>query len=274
MRIRTVKPEFFKHEELFEAEKQSGLPLRLSFIGLFGVSDRNGRFKWRPRQIKIDILPYDDDIDFSMVMDALALYGFIIKYTSNGEEFGFIPSFLNHQTINSKEAQSTIIDPYSDDSTINACEGTCNSHESMVKAHVFPVLTRGEGKGKEGKGREKEGKEIYVETNVSDFNLFWDHYPKKVAKDDALKMWNSKKNKPSIEIIIKAVEQYKQSKDVIEGFTSNPATWINKGRWSDEFEPYRLKQSKTDVSMETYERAQEMKRQQANHNNFIDGEIA
>lgn len=37
---------------------------------------------------------------------------------------------------------------------------------------------------------------------------------------------------------------------------------------------YQPKQSKTDVSMQTYERVQEMKRQQANHNNFIDGEIA
>ena len=52
-----------------------------------------------------------------------------------------------------------------------------------------------------------------------------------------------------------------------------------KNGWQGLFEPkqqqtYQPKQSKTDVSMETYERVQEMKRQQANHNNFIDGEIA
>jgi hypothetical protein len=33
-RIRTVKPEFFRHEELYELEKQTGLPLRLAFIGV------------------------------------------------------------------------------------------------------------------------------------------------------------------------------------------------------------------------------------------------
>lgn len=51
-RIRTVKPELFKHEELFDAEQNSKLPLRLAFIGLFTVADREGRFKWRPRTLK------------------------------------------------------------------------------------------------------------------------------------------------------------------------------------------------------------------------------
>ena len=44
-RIRTVKPELFRHEELFLPEKESGLPLRLSLIGLFTVADTKGRFK-------------------------------------------------------------------------------------------------------------------------------------------------------------------------------------------------------------------------------------
>lgn len=33
-RIRTIKPEFFLHDELFELEKETGLPVRLTFIGL------------------------------------------------------------------------------------------------------------------------------------------------------------------------------------------------------------------------------------------------
>lgn len=132
--------------------------------------------------------------------------------------------------------------------------------------------------GKDRLGKDRLGEDNNVrEKSLTDFDLFWKHYPKKVAKDDAIKMWKNKKNKPPIEIIIEAVERYKQSENVLEGYVSNPATWINKGRWSDEFVPFKQpikKQSKTDVSMETYERVQEMKRQQANQNNFIDGEIA
>jgi hypothetical protein len=44
-RIRTVKPELFQHGDLFDAEVESGFPLRLAFIGLFTCCDREGRFK-------------------------------------------------------------------------------------------------------------------------------------------------------------------------------------------------------------------------------------
>jgi hypothetical protein len=44
LRIRTVKPEFFKHEKLFDLEKETGLPIRLAWVGLFAISDREGRF--------------------------------------------------------------------------------------------------------------------------------------------------------------------------------------------------------------------------------------
>jgi hypothetical protein len=68
-RIRTVKPEVFCHEELFELEQETKLPMRLAWIGLFTCCDRDGRFVWRPRTLKVAILPYDD-VDFSRVLDA------------------------------------------------------------------------------------------------------------------------------------------------------------------------------------------------------------
>jgi hypothetical protein len=62
-RIRTIKPEFFRHADLYEAEKETGLPLRLAFAGLWTAADREGRFKWRPRELKLDCLPHDE-VDF------------------------------------------------------------------------------------------------------------------------------------------------------------------------------------------------------------------
>ena len=56
-RIRTIKPEFFRHEALFEAEQATGLPLRVAYAGLFTAADREGRFKWSPRSLKLDCLP-------------------------------------------------------------------------------------------------------------------------------------------------------------------------------------------------------------------------
>ncbi len=109
-RIRTIKPEFFRHEALFETEKEYQLPLRIAFSGLFTCCDREGRFRWRPRQLKLDILPYDE-VDFSRVLDVLATRGFIVKYEVNNEIYGCIPSWNKHQQINHKEAASQLPSP-------------------------------------------------------------------------------------------------------------------------------------------------------------------
>lgn len=140
MRIRTIKPEFFKHEELFDAEIYSGLPLRLAYIGLWCAADRDGRFKWRPRQLGADILPYDP-ADFSRVLDALLTRGFLVKYRVGDEWFGAIPSWKKHQFVNNRESTSTIPD-VSESQELDA-SGTREARDNHV--------SRKEGKGKEGK---------------------------------------------------------------------------------------------------------------------------
>lgn len=139
-RIRTIKPEFFRHEELYEAEKESKLPLRVAFAGLWTVADREGRFKWKPKQMKFDVLPWDD-VDFNDVLDVLCSYGFIQKYTVDENDYGFIPSFADHQVINNKESKSKLPPPPKIDLGKDA---------SFTRANA----SQGEGKGKEGKGKE------------------------------------------------------------------------------------------------------------------------
>jgi hypothetical protein len=150
-RIRTIKPEFFKHSGLFDAEQETGLPLRVAYAGLWTCCDREGRFKWRPRDLKLDVLPYDD-CDFSRVLDALATRGFVVKYASPTDEnafFGLIPSWKAHQFINNKEPQSQIPEPLS-----NLDVDACLTREKRVDD---ASSTRGvkERKGKEENTREK-----------------------------------------------------------------------------------------------------------------------
>ena len=106
-RIRTVKPELFKHVGLFETEMAFQLPIRLAFIALFTCCDRMGRFRWDPKRLKLDVLPYDE-IDVSRVLDALAMCGFIVKYEHQGECFGCIPTWASHQQINNREIASIL----------------------------------------------------------------------------------------------------------------------------------------------------------------------
>ena len=109
-RIRTVKPELMLHEGLYDAEEETGLPIRFAWVGLFTQCDREGRFKWRPRQLKAAILPYDD-LDFSRVLDALATRGLIVKYACGDDLFGCIPTWRKHQVINNRERKSEIPEP-------------------------------------------------------------------------------------------------------------------------------------------------------------------
>ena len=106
-RIRTVKPETFLSEDLFDLERASKVPVRLAYIGLWTVADREGRFEWKPRQLKAAILPHDQ-LDFAKVLDALERSGRVERYTVDGREYGWIRSWKHHQVINNKERDSVI----------------------------------------------------------------------------------------------------------------------------------------------------------------------
>ena len=150
MRIRTIKPEFFTHEGLFEAEQETKLPIRIAFAGLWCVADREGRFKWEPRRIGVQILPYDA-VDFSRVLHALTTRGFVLKYCVNDVWFGWIPSFSKHQVINNRESDSVL--PEFAENGANPEEiDACATREARDD-HAG----QGEGKGREGKGIGKEG---------------------------------------------------------------------------------------------------------------------
>lgn len=195
-RIRTIKPEFFKHEALFEAEVETGLPLRLAYIGLWTQCDREGRFLWRPRPLKLDILPYDD-VDFARVLDALATRGFVVKYVSEGREIGWVPSFPRHQVINNRESASQLSPPPENIEEIDA---------SGTRAPRVNHAASGEGKGREGivepdgstlseppvadpvRQVEKKDKRTYP----ADFEVAWLAYPRtpNMSKAEALPAWN------------------------------------------------------------------------------------
>lgn len=108
-RTRMIKPSFFKHADLYAAEVESGLPLRIAFAGLWTVTDRAGRFKWKP-DLKPDVLPYDA-VDMLDVLNALERGGFVRRYLVAGKAYGMIPSFSDHQTFHKTERGSTLPAP-------------------------------------------------------------------------------------------------------------------------------------------------------------------
>lgn len=235
-RIRSIKPEFFRHEALFEAEKATKLPLRIAFAGLWTAADREGRFRWSPRQIKLDCLPYDD-CDFSRVLDALVTRGFIVRYEVDGKEYGCIPSWHQHQVINNREKASDIPAP----NEIN----TLTREPRVDDASATPLeCAQGEGKGREGKGKENISRSVADATRpVEDlkFEEFWKAYPRREGpnpRKPAEQKFNALvKTGVDPDVMIAgakqlAVEEARRGK-IGTPYVAQAVTWLNQQRWAD-----------------------------------------
>lgn len=142
MRIRSIKPDFFKHDRLAELPALS----RILFIGLWCMADCEGRMEDRPKRIKAEVLPYDD-ADIDGILTQLAASGFIFRYQVDGNSLIEIPNFRKHQRISGKEsdAQSTLPPRKTGKQRGSTREALGKHPESL------------EGKGREGKGIGKEG---------------------------------------------------------------------------------------------------------------------
>lgn len=102
-RIRSIKPDFFRHEALQDAEiANPGKYPMMVFAGLWGHCDSKGRFEWRPRQLKLDILPFLP-FDMAETLEILAKSGMVNRYEVDGKSYGEIPTFEKHQRLSGKE---------------------------------------------------------------------------------------------------------------------------------------------------------------------------
>jgi len=125
-RIRTVKPEFFTDEKLSECSVMA----RLLFIGLWVHADDEGRMRYSPKRIKMQVFP-GDNLDAAPLIEELVAQGLVEIYRVDGSSFLCVKNFRRHQKIN-RPTPSTLPPPPLTDSSMSA--------------HVR--------KGKEGNGKE------------------------------------------------------------------------------------------------------------------------
>ena len=109
-RIRTIKPDFFRHELLQEIEIDNpGCYAMLVYSALWGHCDKHGLFEWKPRQMQLDIIPFIWEATgkcLRSTLEILVNYGFITLYTDGLKYYGHIESFTDHQRIQGKESQA------------------------------------------------------------------------------------------------------------------------------------------------------------------------
>lgn len=136
-RIRTIKPDFFTSEDIVGLSPLA----RLLYIATWLEADREGRFVWRPKTLKLRYLP-GDECDIDALAGELVNAGLVVTYEIEGQEFAEIPAFTKHQVINNRESESQI--------PSRVIDATTTRGARVNDATATPLIGR-EGKGKEGK---------------------------------------------------------------------------------------------------------------------------
>jgi hypothetical protein len=106
-RARNIKPSFFQNEELGELAPLA----RLAFIGMWTIADYKGCIEFRPKRLKVQLLPYDD-CDMEEIAINLDKSGFVRIYSVGDQRYIKIVNFEKHQNPhkNEREAGSDIPD--------------------------------------------------------------------------------------------------------------------------------------------------------------------
>lgn len=130
MRIRALKPGFFKNEDLCALSPFH----RLCFEGLWCCADREGRLQDRPKRLKAEIFPYDD-LNMDHLLWDLSRAGFIRRYQVEHQPYIAIPSWENHQHPRQDEIESTI-QPY-----VAGSDRATTIGQILVSTPVIPTET-------------------------------------------------------------------------------------------------------------------------------------
>ena len=137
-RIRSIKPTFFLDSDIASLSPMA----RIFFIGLWCLADREGRLKDKPRELGVQLIPYDlPNADPEALLKELAPR-FILRYEVEGRGYLYIRGFEKHQRPANSEPDSDIPEPPAD-----------------ILATKKKVR-----KGRERKGKERKGKEALWRT--------------------------------------------------------------------------------------------------------------
>lgn len=224
-RIRYLKPDFFKDEDL----KDLPFVARLFYQGLWIQADREGRGEDRPERLKIEIMPYDD-IDAEQIMQLLAKpkkyskRSYIVRYEIAGEKYYQIVNWQKHQKPHKTERESVIPPVPNELLTLNQLLTNGCPTNSLVGNRDED----GKGNGEEKVNNQtlsacavslkNQNKELLDSIDSQGFNIY-----QLINRFKNEANWAKEKNIPD-EVLIKICRQYERDKDIIR----NPYPWFIK----------------------------------------------
>ncbi|MBZ5522152.1 MAG: hypothetical protein LAP21_07915 [Acidobacteriia bacterium] len=255
-RIRTIKPVFARHEKLQELESASPqLRPMLTFCCLWPQCDRAGRFEWRPKQLKLDILPFVD-YDLGETMELLAKHDFIRRYEVGGKVYGYVPSWDDHQCPNAKECASRIPAPPQHDTGIvperlqhdaSMAPGQFEHDTGMVQAHGEVEVEVERKKGREGEFNVAEtARALAVERGWSGLKVI-----EQIRLAIAALQAQFPERRPAeiAEWLLKRTHEYDQCAKVKAGFRMSWEKFFGEAHYNDAAENWECRSSGGEPSL-------------------------
>lgn len=186
-------------------------------------TDDFGRMSGDAFTVKNVVLPSSprSEADFDRALAVMHSVGLIVRYEVDGTMYLQVNKFDEHQPGLHKRTSSKF-------------------PEIPGNSRKFQGIPS-EEKGTEEKGTEGEGKGTGTAQARGDdadlFDVFWDAYPKKRAKEAARKAWLRRRpDRELLDVMLHALSIQRHSPEWVKDggqFIPLPATWINGARWTD-----------------------------------------
>lgn len=238
-RIRSIHPGLFTDEEFMALTMETPLACVL-LTGIWCECDDDGVFDWKVLTLKARYLPVAD-ADVEGLLKALEDKRFIQAFEKDGKPLGAVRNFRKYQRPKKPTTRGLLPNELREYVGLEPKSSEPVPHQFPTSGEKSPQKEEGGEeveKGstpptppKRGGRRAKSPEPEYP----PEFEAFWQQYPRKVAKDAALKAWRSaQKRAPPEQITAGAMRFSAQCGGKEAKFIPHASTWLNGGRWKDE----------------------------------------
>lgn len=218
-----LKEDFFDSKQIKKLRRMAGgdtytiiyLKMQLTCLKTGGVIEYTGLENDFVEELALDIDENPDDVRMTLAF----LSGCKLIETSDGINY-FLPQVLESTGSEADSAQRV------------------RDYRERQKALLgnSDVTNCNTEKEKEKEKETREEKRHREDVRQREFDAFWKAYPRKTAKQDAIKAF-AKLQEKEYPLLIPAIERQKQTEDWKKQngkFIPYPATWLNGRRWEDE----------------------------------------
>jgi hypothetical protein len=199
---------------------------------------RDSRLSYRARGVLLEILSRPDN--WRVSGDSLARSGkegrdAILTALKELRDCGYIKTETKRLPNGRFETNNYVYDTPQDVSV-----SVLPSPEIPTAVQPNPSKPEPDKPGLDNQGSLEELSKKNLDTNT-EFDLFWNVYPRKVAKKAAEAAFVKAIKHTPFALILSGAGRYANDPNRVEAYTAHPATWLNAHRWLDDPLPIREK---------------------------------